>query len=230
MTDKKKMPRIECMQYTTETYEREEGNWSIRKVGEPHKIDVDAAVEDWLFDYFSRFEGWEQILLHGEGLKFSVKNQDGNKEWFLAHPPEPIVSYDIHEKQDSCDPDDDDPSPWGRRGFRSDVFRSRRAEAKNLMAQARKLLAFSREDGEMIHGIVLEHHEGGNIVSAKNPSRSIARGQLVESNGSFGPEARRKGIVIDILEPFTKGRSTDIFSVHFEGEEYPRFMKFKDLI
>lgn len=145
MTNKKKMPRIECMQYSTETYERDDGNWKMGWVGVACKIEVDAAVEDWLFGYFSCFEGWEQILLDCDGrLKFSVKNQEGNEEWFLITPPEPIVSYTIHEKQDSCDPDEDDPSPWDRRGFRSDVFRARRAEAKNLMAQARRLLKFSK--------------------------------------------------------------------------------------
>lgn len=71
--------------------------------------------------------------------------------------------------------------------------------------------------------------EGGKVHAIKLAGTLIRRGQLVCANHRALVPAGAIGIVVEILKPYTEGRTSDIISVHFQNTLPPTFVKIREL-
>lgn len=77
--------------------------------------------------------------------------------------------------------------------------------------------------------MVVEKDNGGRIVSAQIDGRKVNLGQKVFSNGRMSIPNGTVGIIVEINEPYTDGRTSNILEVWFEGYREPYSMKTKDI-
>ncbi len=70
---------------------------------------------------------------------------------------------------------------------------------------------------------------GSKIVAITYSSKTVRLGQEVRASGRIFKEAGTVGKVIDLRTPFENGLTSDVIVVLFEGDDFPYYMKFKDL-
>ena len=87
---------------------------------------------------------------------------------------------------------------------------------------------YDMSEGSVMSGYITES-KYNKIVSVKILGCSAFLGQRVVSNGRMVPKWKG-GVVVEIVEPYENGRSSDCIGVLWDGEPNTSWMKFKDLV
>ncbi len=79
---------------------------------------------------------------------------------------------------------------------------------------------------------ILRYHDEGEPGSCKAiqvDDKLITLGQKVFANGTWAISKGSLGLVVKITEPYTDGRTLDVFDVWFEDQDFFSMMKLREL-